>query len=71
MKKLSVSLNGHKTSISLESEFVDLLKKVAKKENLSITAIINYIDSKRDSKSNLSSELRIYLLNKVMKTAKL
>lgn len=71
MKKLSVSLSNHKTSISLEKEFIDLLNKIADSEKTSVSAIINKIDKIRRPDSNLSSEIRIYLLNKVMQTAKL
>ncbi|MDR0726827.1 MAG: ribbon-helix-helix domain-containing protein [Rickettsiales bacterium] len=71
MKKISVSLQGHQTSISLEKEFVDILKKMAKIDKVSVAAIINSIDAKRDPDSNLSSEIRIWILRKLLKTAKL
>ncbi len=63
MKKLSVVLNGHQTSISLEEIFIETLKNIAKKENTSIASIINKIDSARTGNSNLSSEIRIWIMN--------
>lgn len=71
MKKLSVSLSGHQTSISLESEFIYILKKIAEKDKTSISAIINSIDKTRAGNSNLSSEVKIYILQRLLKTAKL
>jgi predicted DNA-binding ribbon-helix-helix protein len=67
MTKLSVSLNGHQTSISLESEFIDALKKIAENDNITISSIINTIDISRARDTNLSSEIRIYILKYFMK----
>jgi len=71
VKKISVSLSGHQTSITLEDEFFDALKKIADTDKKSVASIINSIDEKRTPESNLSSEIRIYILNRLLKTAKL
>lgn len=71
MRKISVSLQGHQTSISLEKEFVDILKKMAETDKTSVAAIINSIDAKRSADSNLSSEIRVWILRRLLKTAKL
>ena len=65
MKKLSVSLSGHQTSISLEPEFIAELKHIAKKTNKSVASIISDIDASRDTNSNLSSAIRIWILEKI------
>ena len=62
MKKISLSLSGHQTSVSLEPEFVDALRDVAKKEGRSPSSIIADIDSNRDTNANLSSAVRIWIL---------
>lgn len=67
MKKISVSLSGHQTSISLEAEFFAALQEIAKKENKSIASIIEHIDDNRDPDSNLSSAIRIWVLKKYQK----
>ncbi len=67
MKKISVSLSGHQTSISLEEEFFAALQEIAKKENKSIASIIEHIDDNRDPDSNLSSAIRIWVLKKYQK----
>ena len=70
MHKISVSLSGHQTSISLEKEFFDVLKKLAEDKRTSIAAVINQIDEQRLPDSNLSSEIRIWILKQLLKTSK-
>jgi len=70
MKKISVSLSGHQTSISLESEFFEVLQKIANDKKTSIAAIINSIDESRKPNTNLSSEIRIWILKQLLKTSK-
>lgn len=70
MKKMSVSLSGHHTSISLEKEFFDVLKMIAKQKNISVATIIKQIDDSRNPESNLSSEIRIWILKQLLKTIK-
>ena len=62
MKKLSVIIAGrHQTSISLEAEFIDELKKIAQEKNMAINQLVTEIDSKREH-GNLSSAIRVYIL---------
>lgn len=62
MKKISVSLSGHQTSISLESEFIDALQELAKTKGRSVASIISEIDANRTPKMNLSSAVRVWVL---------
>ena len=62
MKKLSVSLSGHQTSISLEDEFIIALHEIAKEIKKPVAKIIDEIDEKRGIGTNLSSAVRIYIL---------
>lgn len=70
MHKISVSLSGHQTSISLEQEFFDVLQKIATERKTSVAAIIKEIDEQRLPDSNLSSETRIWILKQILKTSK-
>ena len=70
MHKISVSLSGHQTSISLEREFFDILQQIAKQQKTSVAAIIKNIDEQRRPDSNLSSETRIWILKQILKTSK-
>ena len=65
MNRYSVTLHGHRTSVSLEPEFWVLLKQVAEQNGLSLAAQIQSIDDERlnaGMASGLSSALRVYLL---------
>lgn len=70
MKKISVSLSGHQTSISLEDEFVITLNQIAKNKNRSVASIIQEIDSVRSPESNLSSAVRVWILHQYTQSAK-
>lgn len=61
IRKRSVKIAGHSTSLSLEGVFWDALKQVAAARGLSLNAMIEEIDRGRGS--NLSSAVRVFLLN--------
>ncbi|EJF86363.1 ribbon-helix-helix domain-containing protein [Candidatus Bartonella washoeensis] len=65
-RKISVRIDGHSTSVSLEQPFLDILKTLARKKGQSLAFIITDIDSKRPQKVNLSASLRIYALQSVL-----
>jgi predicted DNA-binding ribbon-helix-helix protein len=67
LKKRSVLIAGHPTSVSLEEEFWDALKMVAQARGLSVNALIEEIDSHRSG--NLSSAIRVHVLNAVRQGA--
>ena len=60
--KRSVNVDGHRTSVSLEDEFWDGLREVARHKNLTVSALVATIASGRD-RNNLSSEIRVFVLN--------
>jgi len=61
MRKRSITIGGHQTSISLEDEFWSDLLAIARQRNLSLNALVSEIDRQR-SGGNLSSTLRVYVL---------
>ena len=63
-QKRSVTLNGHRTSISLEPVFWDLLEREAARQGLSINGLVSKIDHARET--NLSSALRTYLVEQLL-----
>ncbi len=58
--KRSVTVAGHRTSITLEGAFWDSLKEIADSQSKSINALIAEID--RQQPENLSSALRVFIL---------
>ncbi|MBY8915743.1 ribbon-helix-helix domain-containing protein [Nitratireductor sp. L1-7-SE] len=61
--KRSVSIRGHRTSVSLEAPFLEELEAIARRRKMSLAALIAELDARRDEESNLSSELRLYVLH--------
>ncbi|MCF1471121.1 aryl-sulfate sulfotransferase [Agrobacterium vitis] len=62
IRKHSISLHGHRTSFSLEDAFWQEIRAIAENRNVAIAALIADIDSKRPADCNLSSALRLYVL---------
>ena len=60
MRKHSVELSGHRTSIALEDEFWQELKAIAKRKNTSIRQLLIKIDNAHQG--NLSSAIRLFIL---------
>ncbi len=67
IRKRSVMINGHKTSVSLEDQFWDSIKEIAAEREQRLTELINFIAEGRD-RANLSSALRIFALNHYKQT---
>ena len=62
-KKRSITIAGHKTSISLEAAFWSVLRGLAAEEGSSLAALVAKVDAGR-GKTNLSSALRVYALER-------
>jgi len=60
-RKRSLSIAGHRTSISLEDEFWEALKEIAAAEGQPVSALVVEVDSRR-GELNLSSALRLHAL---------
>lgn len=63
--KRSITIKKHRTSLSLEEEFWDALKIIAREQNRSMENLVAKIDSNR--KTTLASSVRVYLLKFYMK----
>ena len=65
LRKRSVTIAGHRTSLSLEAAFWDVLKEIAAARGLSLNRLIEEIDrqrQERDGAPNLSSAVRVSVL---------
>jgi len=61
MKKRSITLKGHRTSVTLEAEFWTALESIAAARKTSIQKLVETIDASRGD-NNLSSALRVFIL---------
>lgn len=62
VKKRSVVVGGHRTSISLELAFWEALRGLAAKEGKTIAEMVSDIDAARTG--NLSSAIRVWVLER-------
>lgn len=63
IRKRSVTIAGHKTSLSLEEAFWRALKEIASADGTSLNALIEKIDRGRGG--NLSSAVRVFVLERL------
>lgn len=61
LKKRSITLYGHATSVALEPEFWEMLEALAQAEGVNLTALIGRIDETRSGRP-LASACRLAAL---------
>ena len=64
LRKRSVMIARHRTSVSLEAPFWDALREIAEARGQSVQALIGAIDAGR-AEQNLSSAIRVFVLKAV------
>jgi len=60
--KRSLTLRGHRTSVSLEDEFWQAFREIADENHMSINSLAADIDAKRDLETGLASAIRLFVL---------
>lgn len=61
--KHSLTLNGHRTSVSLEPEFWDAFRAIATAKATPLNALAAEIDANRRGEEGLASAIRVFVLN--------
>ncbi len=61
--KRSVTIDGHRTSISVEGPFWQAVRDIAAERGLRVSELLAEIDHARRPGGNLSSSIRIYALD--------
>lgn len=61
--KRSLTLKGHRTSVSLEDEFWRAFREIADEKNTPINALAAEIDASREVETGLASAIRVFVLN--------
>jgi predicted DNA-binding ribbon-helix-helix protein len=67
VKKRSVTIRGHRTSFSLETAFLQELEQIAQSRRMKFAQLVTEIDESRPREANLSSALRLYVLERLKK----
>jgi predicted DNA-binding ribbon-helix-helix protein len=63
VRKHSVSIRGHRTSYSLEQPFFEELTRISTIRKLPLAALVVEIDAQRTRDTNLSSAIRVFVLD--------
>lgn len=60
--KRSLTLKGHRTSVSLEDEFWKAFRDIASEKSIAINVLAAEIDANRGLETGLASAIRLYVL---------
>lgn len=66
LRKRSINIHGHATSYTLEDPFFDFLRKISEERGMPLAALVGEVDDRRDRAVNLSSALRLFVLDNVL-----
>jgi len=69
IRKHSIMVKGQKTSVSLEEAFWQTLRNIAADQQRPVSNLISEIDGTRAPNANLSSAIRLYVLDHVLSRA--
>lgn len=61
--KHSLTLNGHRTSVSLEDAFWSAFREIADAQDTTINALAARIDAARNGDEGLASAIRVFVLS--------
>ena len=64
-KKRSLTLRGHRTSVSLEDEFWAAFREIAAEDGRPLNALAAEIDAARDLATGLASAIRLFVLRRL------
>lgn len=62
-EKHSLSLRGHRTSVSLEKPFWDAFRMIATQKGMAINELAAELDEARGTQSGLATAIRLYVLD--------
>lgn len=63
IKRRSVTIAGHRTSVSVENIFWAALKDIARSRGISVNRLVAHIDEGRTG--NLSSAIRVFVIEQL------
>jgi len=60
--KHSLTLQGHRTSVTLEAEFWQAFRTIADEKGIALNALAAEVDAGRAPETGLASAIRVYVL---------
>ncbi|MDJ1007454.1 MAG: ribbon-helix-helix domain-containing protein [Paracoccaceae bacterium] len=67
--KRSLTIRGHRTSVSLEDEFWAEFRAIAAREGRALNALAAEIDAARGTEAGLASAIRLFVLQDLRRRA--
>ncbi|MEP2029061.1 MAG: ribbon-helix-helix domain-containing protein [Paracoccaceae bacterium] len=64
--KRSLTLKGHRTSVTLEDEFWTEFRRIARDRDTPINALAAEIDANRGMETGLASAIRVFVLAEIL-----
>lgn len=64
--KRSLTLRGHRTSVSLEDPFWREFRRIAAEDGRALNDLAAAIDAARDPETGLASAIRVFVLERVL-----
>ena len=61
--KRSLTLRGHRTSVSLEDDFWRAFREISEEKSIPINELAAQIDAERDLEAGLATAIRLYILS--------
>ena len=68
-RKRSLTLRGHRTSVTLEAAFWDAFREIAAARGMTLNAFASQIDETRAPDTNLASAIRVHVLGYLLDAA--
>lgn len=68
-EKHSLTIKGHRTSVSLEKPFWEAFRRIAQEKGIPLNSLAAKVDEERGTKSGLATAIRIYVLDFYVKRA--
>jgi predicted DNA-binding ribbon-helix-helix protein len=68
-QKRSLTLHGHRTSVSLEAAFWIAFRSLAARRGLTLNGLAAQIDDARDPDTGLASAIRVEILSDLQRTS--
>ncbi|MCE6959072.1 ribbon-helix-helix domain-containing protein [Cereibacter sphaeroides] len=62
-EKHSLTLRGHRTSVSLEADFWRAFREIAESRGLAVNALAAEVDESRDPEVGLATAMRLFVLH--------
>lgn len=64
--KHSLTLRGHRTSVSLEGEFWTAFRTIAEERGVAVNELAAEIDAGREANTGLASAIRVFVLSRYL-----